>query len=133
MAACPDPQCLIAGAPAGHETVLLMEDEEKVRGIVRKFLRQSGYSVIEAEDAREALTLAEQHSRIDLLLTDVVMPGLSGNELAQRRRQPRPELRGVLMSGYSNPGKPSLGIAGPDPILLHKPFSLEELGRKVRE
>lgn len=133
VAASRAPQAPIAEAPTGHETILLVEDEEKVRGIVREFLRQSGYTVLEAPNGREALTLAQQHPRIDLLLTDVVMPGLGGNELAQRLSHLRLGLRVVLMSGYSNPGKSALRIAGRDAVLLNKPFSLEELGRKVRE
>ena len=118
---------------SGNGTILLVEDEEKVRKLVREFLRQCGYTVLQAQNGGEALDLAHQHPSIDLLLSDVVMPGLSGCELALRLNQLRPQMRVVLMSGYANAGKTERGSEEPGTILLQKPFSLEELGRKVRE
>ena len=132
-AACPAADVAPPESPAGTETILLVEDEEKVRKIVRDFLGQSGYSVLQAQNGEEALDLAQKHSPIDLLLTDLVMPGLGGRELAVRLTQLLPNLRVVLMSGYASWGKGGPEADQSEMILLQKPFRLEELGRKVRE
>jgi two-component system cell cycle sensor histidine kinase/response regulator CckA len=112
----------------GRETILLVEDEEGVRALARKVLSMKGYEVLEASDAEAALTLLERHAGpIHLLLTDVLMPGLSGPELAARVVARRPEVKVLLMSGYSD------SAAAGSAELLQKPFSPEALARKVRE
>jgi len=116
--------------PAGSETILLVEDEEPVRELVRRVLEDFGYRVLAASRPSEAQRLAAG-SEIDLLLTDVVMPEMSGYELATRVRLARPDARTLFMSGYAHK---ALGDAGelPDGELLRKPFSTEELTAAVR-
>jgi len=111
----------------GSETILLVEDESPVRDLVRTILQRSGYSVLEAGDGPTALHLAQTHpGPIDLLFTDVVMPGLSGPELLKRLEPQRPGMQVLYMSGHTDrtvPGK----------HLLQKPFTKEALVRKVWE
>ena len=124
----------LAEAPLGSETVLLAEDEQDVREVAREFLQSGGYSVIEARDGAEALRLAIEHNgSLDLLVTDMVMPGMTGQELAGRLQQQRPGLRVIYMSGYSeHVGAESLrGDASVK--LLNKPFSRGAVLRAVRE
>jgi PAS domain S-box-containing protein len=117
----------------GTETVLLVEDEEVVRNLARRILRDSGYDVIEAGSGEEALRLAgECLGRIDLLLTDVVMPGMNGRELADRLAQIRPGTRVVFMSGYTEDVILQRGVSG-DRAFLAKPFTPPMLARSVRE
>jgi two-component system, cell cycle sensor histidine kinase and response regulator CckA len=115
-------------------TVLIVEDEEDVRDLTRDVLEMHGYAVLEALDAADALRLGETHSgRLDLLITDVVMPRMSGPELARQLRVRRPELRVLCMSGY--PESAERGVAGAEPwtAWLQKPFSPGGLIAKVRE
>jgi len=120
-------------AAAGAETVLLVEDEAGVRQLARQMLSQQGYSVLEAQGSSEALQLFEQHaSSIHLLLTDVVMPHMSGRELAERLKAARPDLKVLYMSGYPNDVIARHGLLEADTVLLQKPFTSESLGRKVR-
>jgi len=116
--------------PAGSETVLLVEDEEPVRELVRRVLEDAGYRVLPASRPSQAQRLATD-SEIDLLLTDVVMPEMSGYELATRVRLARPGARTLFMSGYAHK---VLGDTDqlPDGELLRKPFSPEELTAAVR-
>jgi len=111
----------------GTETVLVVEDEDLVRALAGELLRRHGYSVIEARGGAEALTLCEQHGRIDIVLTDVVMPKMGGRELVDRIRALYPSVRAVFMSGYAEGAvtDPSLFEAGA--TLVHKPFSPESL------
>ena len=119
--------------PLSSETVLLVEDEAGVRAVTRESLRVHGYSVLEAADAREAIRICEQHEGpIDLLLTDVVMPGLSGPELAHRLAALRPAMKVLYMSGYDERTLAQHGV-GSGTALLHKPFTTATLGHKVRE
>ena len=123
----------------GDAIILLVEDEAPVRRTTRKMLESLGYTVREAGSGAEALALAAaQDTRIDLLATDVVMPGMRGPELCQRLALLRPGLRTVLMSGYaaSTTGNHSIGNHGvleAGVRFLQKPFSLDELARKVHE
>jgi two-component system, cell cycle sensor histidine kinase and response regulator CckA len=121
------------GLGRGSETVLLVEDEAVVRNLARRVLRDSGYRVIEARSGEEALRLAGEHpDRIDLLLTDVVMPGMNGRELADRLGEIRPGTRVVFMSGYTEDVILKRGVSG-DLAFLAKPFTPPMLARSVRE
>ncbi len=119
-------------APQGTETVLLVEDENSVRSVVKQVLEMNGYHVIEAQDGREAMDMA-MHAlqQIDLLLTDLVMPHMGGAELSEKLLNKSEHLKVVLMSGYTDwePSNSSLK----DCIFLQKPFTPDVLTRKVRE
>jgi two-component system cell cycle sensor histidine kinase/response regulator CckA len=118
----------------GSETILLVEDEKGVRELAREYLASSGYTVIEAEDGHTALELAAMHvGPIHLLLTDVVMPGISGRELAERVSQIRPGIKIIYMSGYTDQAVVHHGILRNDAVLLQKPFTLMTLAGKLRE
>jgi PAS domain S-box-containing protein len=121
-------------APRGAETVLLVEDEESVRALVRQVLRGRGYAVLEAGDGARALRVAEIHLRpIHLLLTDVVMPGVGGRELAERLLALHPEARVLFTSGYTDDAVVRHGVLEEEVHFLHKPFSPADLAQKVRE
>src|SRR5258706_1630967 len=119
---------------SGTETILLVEDEEQVRAAARGILRRHGYKVIEAMNAGEALLLCEKHSDpIHLLLTDVVMPQMSGPELARRLVAIRPTMRVLCMSGYTDDAAVRHGVVAAHFAYLQKPINVESLTRKVRE
>ncbi len=119
---------------SGGEVILVVEDDDQVRTVVSKGLPHLGYEVLVVRNAEEALALVDKHpGRIDLLLTDVVMPGLSGPQLADRLTARRPETRVVFMSGYPEAQDPSLGFALDGRSYLQKPFALAELAEKIRQ
>ena len=121
-------------AERGSETILLVEDEKGVRELAREYLTSTGYTVIEAEDGHTALELAAMHvGPVHLLLTDVVMPGISGRELAERVGQIRPGIKILYMSGYTDQAVVHHGILENDAVLLQKPFTLTTLAAKLRE
>jgi PAS domain S-box-containing protein len=125
-------------APAGRrsggcETVLLVEDEPQVRVLAQRILQQAGYTVLAADGANQELALAEGASRIDLLVTDVVMPDMSGRELAERLAALRPDLNVLYMSGYTADAVVHHGILDPGIAFMSKPFSGGELRRQVRD
>ena len=123
-----------ATAPMGTETILLVEDEAGVREFARETLKRSGYRVLEAGDAQEALRLAQQEKGpIHLLLTDVIMPLVSGRELAEQIKEMREGTRVVYMSGYTDDVLAYRGDLGEDIDFLQKPFAPDVLARKVRE
>ena len=120
--------------PRGSEMVLLAEDEKGVRELAKEYLEMSGYAVIEAEDGHTALELAAMHAGpIHLLLTDVVMPGISGRELSERILQIRPGIKVLYMSGYTDQAVVRHGILDGESVLMQKPFTLATLASKIRE
>ena len=127
-----------ATAPAARASgsgpmLLLVEDEASVRAIAREMLVASGFSVLEAATGPEALTVAQRSGQpIDLLITDVVLPGMSGAELADRLRAGRPSLRVLFTSGHSDEAIGRLGVSRTDPSFLQKPFTFEAFVEKVR-
>jgi len=124
----------MAGQLGGSETVLLVEDNDLVRKVSRRVLEQYGYRVLEAEDGDKALMVSEQHQGlIDLMVTDVVMPGMSGKELAERLKVLRPEMKVLYMSGYTDNAVVRRGVTGPDVAFLEKPFTPDVLAGKVRQ
>jgi PAS domain S-box-containing protein len=123
----------VSRAPAGGETVLMVEDAEGLRLLVTKLLQRLGYNVLVAANADRALQLFEEHASIDLLLTDVVMPGVSGPELTRRLVERRPSLKVIYMSGYTDEAIVHHGVLDAGIAFLHKPFTSEALGRKIRD
>jgi CheY-like chemotaxis protein len=120
--------------PKGSEVVLLVEDEVGVRELAREYLEMSNYTVLVAENGYTALELAAMHAgRIHLLMTDVVMPGIGGRELAERITKLRPEIKVLYMSGYTEQAVNQQGILTGDAVLLQKPFTLATLASKLRE
>src|SRR5580658_1667491 len=118
----------------GNETILLAEDETSLRTLTRNTLELCGYKVLEAKDGVEALEVADAHDgTIDLLLTDMVMPGMGGRALAQELTRHRPEVRLAYMSGYTGQAGGSQGPIDPGSVFLLKPFTREMLTRKIRE
>jgi two-component system, cell cycle sensor histidine kinase and response regulator CckA len=121
-------------APRGTETVLLAEDEQDVREVAREFLESGGYTVLEARDGAEALEIAARHDgAIDLLVTDMVMPRMTGQDLAGRLQQKRASLRVIYMSGYSEHAAAEAAQGDSSMRLLTKPFSRTAILRLVRQ
>jgi two-component system cell cycle sensor histidine kinase/response regulator CckA len=117
----------------GNETVLLVEDEEGVRALSRHILQSCGYTLLEAHDGVEAVRVAERHrGRIDLLLTDVVMPRMSGREVAERVTGLHPETKVLFLSGYTDDAVVRHGILEAEVAFLQKPFLPTSLAAKVR-
>jgi CheY-like chemotaxis protein len=120
--------------PRGAETVLLVEDQDLLLGMMREVLEGAGYRVLEARNGEEALRLQARHEgEIDLLLTDLVMPGMGGAELARRFAAVRPGTRLMFISGYTDDAAARRGIQHPNTAFLQKPFTTETLERKLRE
>jgi CheY-like chemotaxis protein len=118
----------------GTETVLLVEDEAAVRAVARQSLERHGYTVLEAASGEAALDLAQRYAgRIHLLLTDVVMPGMSGRALALRFAALRPEMHTIYMSGYTDEAIARHGVLEPGVTYVQKPFSPDALVRRVRD
>ena len=117
----------------GDETILVVEDAEPLRQLAKRLLERLGHSVVLAADASEAIVAFKRHPAIDLLLTDVVMPGESGPSLARRLLKIRPALKVIYMSGYNEDTIVHRGILDPGISLLHKPFSADVLDRKISD
>jgi CheY-like chemotaxis protein len=117
-----------------RETILVVEDDKDVRAYLVEVLRELSYYVIGAQDAVAALGFLEQtRVKIDLMLTDVIMPGMNGRELANRARQLRPKLKILFMSGYARNAVVHQGRVDPTIQLIQKPISLQELSVRVRD
>jgi PAS domain S-box-containing protein len=123
-----------AALPQGTETILLVEDEEMIRKAAREILEVNGYRVLEASGGDEALMICREHkARIQLLMTDVVMPQMNGRELAERLASLRPELKVLYMSGYTDDAIVHHGVLDEGIAFLEKPFTAKALTHKVRE
>jgi two-component system, cell cycle sensor histidine kinase and response regulator CckA len=128
------PVLSVVGPTTGSETILVVEDEAALRSLAQRILAASGYKVFTAANGWEALRLCEgMQERVDLMLTDVIMPGMSGRELAERLTQAHPQLKVVYMSGYTGNGILHQGVLDPEMPFVEKPFRGEELMRRVRE
>jgi two-component system, cell cycle sensor histidine kinase and response regulator CckA len=124
-----DPETL----PEGSESVLIVEDEASVRRLAASVLRGVGYRVQEARDAAEALSLIEAKQPFDLVVTDVIMPKMSGKELYDKIKVIAPRIKVLFMSGYTDDSLAHHGVLGPELSFLEKPFSPVGLARKVRD
>jgi CheY-like chemotaxis protein len=116
------------------ETILLVEDDNMVRNLLARVLRQLGYHVFEAMDGRQALEIAGQYlKKIHLIVTDVVMPGMNGRELADAIQTKNPDIRVLFMSGYATSVIAHHGILDHGMFFIQKPISPKALARKIRE
>jgi len=130
----PGERAAVGEVPGGRETVLVCEDEESVRTLACRILESRGYTVLAAENGTRALKLAAEHSSpIDLLLTDVVMPDMDGDKLAEALRTKRPDLKVLYVSGYTSNVVAHHGILDEGVNFLEKPFGLRSLLERVRE
>jgi CheY-like chemotaxis protein len=120
--------------PKGTETILLVEDSDSLRGVTKEFLQGAGYNVVEARNGDDAVQVARTHKpAIHLLLTDVVMPGMSGRESADEIKRIHPETRILFMSGYTATAIVHRGVLDEGVSLLTKPFTRSGLMQKVHE
>ena len=118
----------------GSETVLIVEDDDSLRKLAHKALQQHGYRVLTAENGEDALRVGEAHDgSIDLLLTDVIMPKMSGKDVVKRLQPLYPHMKVIYMSGYTDNAIFHHGVLEPELNFFEKPFTPEELARKVRE
>ena len=118
----------------GSETILLVEDAQPLRELARELLEENGYKVLEAGNGADAISLADKcQEPIHLLLTDVVMPGMDGQKLAEEINRIRPEIKIMYMSGYTDESIVHRGVLDSELVLLQKPFTRESLTRKVRQ
>ena len=128
-----DPATAPESSTEGGATILLVEDEETVRKVIERLLRKLGYEVESASDAEEAIEIfTERNEEFDLVLTDVVMPGLTGVEMSEVLKEQRPDMKFLFTSGYTSKELGGNPEAPPEPF-LPKPFSMDELSRSVRE
>ncbi|MGH8338140.1 MAG: response regulator, partial [Gammaproteobacteria bacterium] len=116
------------------ETILVVEDEDEIRDMVRDYLERKGYTVVAANNGSEALEVALRYKgSIHLLLTDVVMPQLGGHELAQQIKGMRPRIKILFTSGYPEHAAPPEKSAGPPAVILQKPYPLNDLSTRIRQ
>jgi two-component system, cell cycle sensor histidine kinase and response regulator CckA len=122
-----------SAARGGAETILIVEDEDMVRTLAGRGLREHGYEVLEARNGADALRQLAFRSDVNLVISDVVMPEMGGRELGQRLSADRPSLPVLYMSGYTGEDVTQRGLLEPGAPFQQKPFAPEELARKVRE
>lgn len=124
----------LKGVQTGTETVLLVEDAEPLRTLTKEILERGGYTVLEAANGMEAIQIAhDSYGPIHLLLTDVIMPVMGGEQLAAQLTRVRPNMKVLYMSGYPNEGIAWSGMLASAVMLLEKPFTREMLMRRVRQ
>ncbi len=124
----------LSEVPKGDGTVLLVEDETALRVLAAEFLKRLGYNVLQAGNGLEALAVADQHSgKIDIVVTDVVMPRMGGPEFIEKLKQKRNDFAVIFMSGYTEEGALEHAKIGLDSVMLNKPFSTDVLARKISE
>jgi two-component system, cell cycle sensor histidine kinase and response regulator CckA len=123
-----------AGRPQRVETILVVEDEEEVRNLIRRVLEDEGYAVLAVSQGADALMLGKSYDRpIDLLLADLSLPDMNGRELAQRIRSARPEMKLLYVSGHADTAVVEFGIFPEGMLFLPKPFTPADLSKRVRE
>jgi PAS domain S-box-containing protein len=128
-----DAPCSVAPS-GGSEKILVVEDEDAVRSLICSILQRQGYTVLRAKNGGEALLACERHSgTIDLMITDVIMPSMSGDDLAARLNTVRPEMKVIFMSGYTDSAIVHHGVLANGTAFLEKPFTPQAVARKVRE
>jgi CheY-like chemotaxis protein len=121
-------------APRGKgETVLVIEDDPSVRMLITEVLHELGYAAIEVGDSRGALPILSSDARLDLIISDVGLPGIDGKKLAEIARQHRPDIRILFVTGYAEHAKVRGEFLGKGMDMITKPFALDTLGHKVRE
>jgi len=122
-----------SSVPRGSETLLLVEDEQAVRRATAEFLRLQGYTVLEAKDGVEALSLARNHSStIHMVVSDVVMPNMSGGELGEELSRVRPAIKLLFVSGYAGKTVLDHNVVDVETNFLQKPYTLKQLSLKIR-
>jgi len=117
---------------AAGETVLVVEDEPVVRGVILEMLSEQGYQTLEAFDGPSGLQILRGDQPIDLLITDVGLPGVNGRQLADQARELRPQLKVLFITGYAENGAMAEGFLRPDMEMITKPFDHDQLSRRVR-
>jgi CheY-like chemotaxis protein len=118
----------------GAETILVVEDDDAVRRMTREFLKIKGYTVIEARSAANAIQIMEERNQeIELVLTDVLMPGMKGRELVERLMQIRSNMKVLYMSAYTEDAAINIGVLNPGTEFIEKPFGPDDLANKIRE
>jgi CheY-like chemotaxis protein len=128
------PEAQVGATVGGNETILLVEDEHAVRGLAKRILETHGYLVLESHHGRDAIRISDEYpGPIHLLVTDVIMPEMSGRQVADRLAESRPEIRVLFVSGYTDNAIMHHGVLEASTAFLQKPFTRDSLARKVRQ